>query len=226
MTQEFQLFGTAHLAVLAATPVTGMLLGRLCRVGPAAATRVRVSLGVILAVNELTWWVWRLRQEGFRFPDGLPLQLCDLILWCTVLACLLRWQWCYEIAFFLGLSATALTLITPDLWWARCWSYPIIYFFLAHAGVVAAAIALTAGGIMRPGPSSIWRALIAVNGWAVLVGGFNLAFHTNYMFLCEKPDSDTILDLLGPWPWYLLVSEGIALALFTLYWLPFRVRKP
>ncbi|MNC26259.1 Integral membrane protein [compost metagenome] len=36
------------------------------------------------------------------------------------------------------------------------------------------------------------------------------------MFLQHKPDTPSLLDLLGPYPYYLLVEEGIALFMFVV----------
>lgn len=224
MSGKFEMFSAAHIAVLASVPLLSMTLARAARASAAAERAIRLSLGVALMVNELVWWEWRIRTEGFRFPEAIPLQLCDLILWCTVAACLFRWQWAFETAYFLSLTAGALTLITPDLW-ADCWTYPTFYFFAAHGGVIVATLFLAMSGSMRPQPGSVLRALLAVNGWAALAGTFNLIHNTNYMYLCHKPDDATILDLLGPWPWYLLSGEAIACVLFWLLWLPWRKRS-
>lgn len=217
---DFVLFGGAHLGILALMLTAGVLLGLLARSRPAL---VRYGLGAFLAVNEWIWYAWRIRSEGFRFPEGLPLQLCDLTLWVTVVACLFRKQAAYELAFFAGLAGSAMAVLTPDLW-APLASYPTIYFFLAHGGVVAALMALTLGRILRPRPGCLLRAMIFLNLYALCVGVFNFIFDTNYMYLRSKPPSASLLDYLGPWPLYIVAGEIVALGLFSLLWLPFRRR--
>jgi hypothetical integral membrane protein (TIGR02206 family) len=218
MRTDFVLFGPAHLAVLAAIPVVA---GLLVRFGRRRATTIRRSFGILLLANELVWNVYRVKTEGVRAPEGLPLQLCDLALWMTVAALLTLKPWTYQTAYYTGLGGSAMATLTPDLW-APSWSYPTAYFFLAHGGVIVAVLWLTWSGLLRPRPGSVWRALAVVNGFALLVASFNAAFHTNYMYLCRKPAGASALDHLGPWPVYLLAGETLAVALFTLLWLPFR----
>jgi uncharacterized membrane protein YwaF len=50
----------------------------------------------------------------------------------------------------------------------------------------------------------------------------NAVLGTNFLFLCRKPSNPTLLDALGPWPVYIGVAAGLALALFSLLGLPFR----
>lgn len=219
----FQLFGPAHLAILASIPATGWTLARLCRAGHARA--VRLSAGWFLLINEVFWYGFRYGSEGWRFPHGLPLQLCDLTLWLTVAAALSQRRWAFETAYYAGTGGAAMAVLTPELW-APLASYPSIYFFLAHGGVIATLLALLWGGVMRPGPGSAWRAFAAVNAYAALIGVFNATYGTNYLYLCGKPASASLLDWFGPWPFYLLAAEAFALALFLLMWLPFRRRVP
>jgi hypothetical integral membrane protein (TIGR02206 family) len=217
----FRLFGPAHLAILVAVPGISAVLAAVARGGKPRARRIAMALGGILAANELVWYGYRLRTEGFRFPGGLPLELCDLTLWITVVALFTLRPLMFEIAYLAGVAGSGMALITPDLW-APFLSYPTIYFFAAHCGVVAGLLFLIWAGMARPRAGCVWRAFGFVNAYAALVGGFNAVFHTNYGYLCRKPESASLLDYFGPWPFYLLGGEATALVLFWLLWLPFR----
>jgi hypothetical integral membrane protein (TIGR02206 family) len=63
--------------------------------------------------------------------------------------------------------------------------------------------------------------------WAVLAYTFDVIVDVNYGYLVRKPDSASLLDLLGPWPVYVLASLGILLAgwaLITWPWTTVRRR--
>lgn len=223
MATDFDLFGPAHLAILASIPAAGAAFawaGR--RLG--SPRLVAIWLGGLLGVNELIWYGYRLGAEGWRFPEGLPLQLCDLALWSAIFALLAGNRTAFELAYYTGLAGSSMAALTPDLW-APMWSYPTVYFFLAHGGVIAAILFIVWSGWMRPGPGSHLRVFLLGNVFALAVGVFNAVFGTNYMYLCRKPASASLLDYLGPWPWYILAGEILALLLLTLLYLPWRSPK-
>jgi hypothetical integral membrane protein (TIGR02206 family) len=125
--------------------------------------------------------------------------------------------------YFAGLAGAGMALITPDLW-AMSWTYPTIHFFVAHGMVVIVVLTLIWGKLAAPRSGSPWRVLGILNAYAACVGLFDALFKTNYMYLRGKPSSFSVLDYFGPWPLYLIGGELLAILLFWLLWLPFRVR--
>lgn len=219
MASGFTLFGPEHLTILTSIPAMSAALAWSAKRFPASGKRIRLALGIFLAANELIWYVWRVNNEGIRFPEALPLQLCDLALWLTVVSALTLKPLVYEVAYFAGMGGAAMALVTPALW-APLWSYPTAYFFLAHGFVVITLWSLAWSGMLRPRPGCVWRVFLILNLYGALVGTFNAIFKTNYMFLCEKPSTASLFDFFGPWPIYVLAGELFALTLFWLLWLP------
>lgn len=224
MQSDFRLFGPLHLFIIAAVPGIAAALAWAARRNTPARPAIATVLGTFLMLNEVTWYIWRIRHEGWRYPEGLPLQLCDLSLWATVAALLTRNQWAYELSYFAGIAGAGMAILTPDLW-APTYSYPTAYFFLAHGTLVAGVLYMTWSGLARPRPGCVWRAMLMVNIFAMVVGLFNAVNRTNYFYLCRKPGGASLVDYLGPWPYYLVSVEFVMAFLFWLLWLPFR-RKP
>jgi hypothetical integral membrane protein (TIGR02206 family) len=218
-----KLFGPLHLELLAGIGAVGFLLVWLCRHADRARLPVRLALGIGLVVNELVWWRFRYSHEGVHLWN-LPLQLCDVTLWMTAIACLTLVPRLVEFAYFAGFAGAAMALVTPDLWepWPR---YPAVYFFAAHGGIVVGIAVLVVGRVAPLRKGAVWRAFGMLLGYAALVGAFNAVSHANYMYLCRKPANASLLDMLGPWPVYLLSGAALGLGLFWLLWLPVRPRE-
>lgn len=210
----------AHLGVAIAILAVAGALARLARARPAASRPVRLGLAAAIAANELAWYGYVVAHGGLRPPHGLPLDLCDVVLWLAVWALVRPTVWVRDVVWYLGVAGSGMAVLTPDVG-APLRSYPAAVFFLAHGMVVVAALFLVLGGVHRPGPGSWWRVFLWTNAYAAAVGGFNAVFGTNYMYLRAKPRSATLLDWLGPWPWYVLAAEAVALVLLWLLYLPF-----
>jgi hypothetical integral membrane protein (TIGR02206 family) len=158
------------------------------------------------------------------FPNHMPLELCDAALWLVVAALLTLSPLAFDLAYYFALAGASMSLLTPNLT-AASTLFLSVQFFADHGLLVVAVLYLVWSRQARPRPGSVGRAMLALNLLAALVGAFDFAFGTDYMFLRAKPVTVSALDLLGPWPWYILASEGVALALFLLLYLPFRPAK-
>jgi len=161
-------------------------------------------------------------HEEEPWHELLPLHLCDWATFTGVIALVTRRPLAFELTWFWAMAGTTQALVTPDLA-VRPPELSWYTFYFSHGGVVAAALLLTWGAGLRTRPWAAFRIFAWSQIYLATVLGLNALLDTNYGYLCAKPENPSLLDHLGPWPWYLLSLEGLALALFWLLDLPFRL---
>lgn len=222
--EPFILFGSAHLVALAIVLVINLSILLIRRNSNARSrTIIRYSLAAILIVNELAWHAWNWYTGQWIIQTMLPLHLCSVLVWFSALMLLTRSYAIYEFMYFLGIGGAIQALITPD---AGIYGYPHFRFFqviISHGAIVTSAIYMTVVEGYRP----YWRSLLKVMVWGniymVAIFVVNWMLGSNYLFIAHKPETPSLIDLLGPWPWYILVLEGIALIVCLLLYLPYAI---
>jgi len=217
------LVATEHVGALVAIAVATAVLVVLARRGPGPWLKV---LALVLVLDEVSWWVYLLAggQPGSVLAQSLPLQLCDVAIFVTAAALWARAPLLVEVTYFWGLAGTLQALLTPDLP-QHFPSYPYFQYYIAHGGVVASALLLVVGLRIHPRPGSLLRMAAVTLAYVALVGVVDAITGADYMYLRAKPPSATLLDVLGPWPWYLLGATAIGLVLFAVLDAPFRISR-
>jgi hypothetical integral membrane protein (TIGR02206 family) len=182
-------------------------------------------LAVVLVADELGWWAYLLSRgrSAFDIADALPLQLCDVTVIAAAFALWLRRPLLVELTYFWALAGSTQALLTPDLP-QHFPSFLFVQYYVAHGGSVTAALLLVVGLRLTPRRRAVISVAVITIGYAALVGLVDAVTGANYMYLRFKPPSPTPLDLLGPWPWYLVPAALIGAALFLVLDLPFRLR--
>lgn len=214
------IFGPVHLAILAAVPAFATLLAMLHSRFPSAGKRIRVGLSVLLFASFASYYGSFAAYGVPMIPNHLPLELCDFSLWLVMAALLTLRPAVFDLAYYWALAGASMSLLTPNMLHPSL--FLAIQFFADHGLIVAATLYLVWSEQARPRQGSVVRALVALNVLAAAVGSFDAFFKTDYMFLRAKPSTVSLLDLLGPWPWYILSLEAVGLGLFLLLYLPFR----
>lgn len=199
--------GTAGL-LLAGPRVRGRRAERTLSVVLAVAL---VAFGVASTVSALVPW---------DLDDSLPLQICDLAWVVVAWALLTGHPTATALTYYWGLTLGVQALIQPTL----TSPFPHVEFFAfwgKHLLIVWGAVYLTLG--LRHGPD--WRAYRVAVGWTavwlVVVLCLNGLLGTDYGYVNGKPSEATVLDLLGPWPLYVVAEMAIVAlgwALITLPW--------
>jgi len=115
--------------------------------------------------------------------------------------------------------------ITPDI----AAGFPHFHYFrfwIGHQGLILALVYATVIYEMRPTLKSLGKAFIGLNVFLVVAAAVNIAIGSNYFWICGKPVNHlgehlpTIMDYFGPWPWYILTAEVVALIHFGLAYTP------
>jgi len=215
-------YGADHFGALALTALAAGLLirhGRARRDRAGRDVTARILAYLLLGAFAADPIVY-LAYLQFTWAKALPLELCDAAGFATIAALLTRRPIAFELAYFWGLSATLQALLTPPLDFG--FPHPdFVRYFVLHSGIVVSVLYLGPGLGMRPRRGAMWRAYGCTAIYAAIIGVIDWALDANYMFLCSAPGG-SVVDLFGPWPWYMLGGAGIGLALFFLLDLPYR----
>ncbi len=220
---SFEPFGKQHVATLGILLLTGFAVVWLARRGSTSQQAwLGRALGLVLFSYAVVVYIQKGLAGELSWEYTLPLELCHVVLFACVVSLFRPTPLLSEIAYFWGAAGTLQATLTPELGEGFP-SWEFVLFFWSHGGILLAITFLIAQGF-RPRPRAVLRMLVAVNGYALAIGAVDAAFGWNYGYLCRKPARPSLLDFLGPWPWYLLSLELVALLSFCLLDLPFRLR--
>lgn len=223
-TSGFRAFSVEHLAILAVFAVgvaAFALAGRRWGSGMAGRRFSRV-FACAIPVFTVPLQVLQLLPGDFNRGTSLPFQICDLSWMVAVHALWTRHRRSVALLYFWGLTLTLQAILTPSL--GQAFPDPRWFMFWGmHLLTVWAAVYLVAaaGGPQWPQ----WRFAVGVTaGWALAMMAFNAVADTNYGYLNAKPASASALDLLGPWPLYVLVEVAVLVVVWALMTWPWAAR--
>ena len=223
MSSNFHLFHCIHWLILISVPAFAGFWTLLHRHFVAAQRALRLAMALLLLADTILYYANLALHGQLTFPGHLPLELCDASLCLTMIALFSLHPLAFDLAYYGALAGASMAMLTPNLW-EPFPSFGTIQFFVAHCLTIAGVLYLLWSGQAKPRKRSVLRAWVGVNFFALLVGSFDIFYRTDYMYLRAKPQNASLLDYLGPWPWYLVAAECVALLLFTLLWMPYRKR--
>ena len=220
----FVLFGPPHLVALFVVVLVNLLIIAFRRrFTPDNKRAFRLGLATVLVLNEIAWHLWNFFTGQWTLQTMLPLHLCSVLVWVSAYMLVTGNELIYEFSYFLGIAGATQALLTPD---AGIYGFPHFRFFqsiISHGSIVTAAIYMTFVEGYRPHWRSLVRVAIWGNVYMAIIGLVNWLLGSNYLFIAHKPETASLLDVLGPWPWYILSLELLAGGLCLLLYLPYAV---
>jgi hypothetical integral membrane protein (TIGR02206 family) len=177
-----------------------------------------------LTAFPLTQWAWSMVEGPVALDNALPLQLCDLAAFVAGFGLLCEWAWLRLLTYYWGLGATLQALITP----AVTFDFPhpvFVVFFIQHFAIVGTALYLPVALGWRPAGAwwrAPWRAFLWSNAYLLTMLLLNPLLGTDFGFVNGPPPNPSLIDHLGPWPYYLLWFQGLAAVIFLVLTVPLR----
>jgi len=191
---------------------------------PKGETLVRSSIAGMLWINEISMWVYRLWDGSYTVLEHLPLHLCGFSIILSPIMLLKKNHKIYDLVYFWGLGGASQAFFTPTIE-ERFPSFLFFQYFISHGLIILSVVYATVVLKMRPSLLALSRTTLITIGLLLPIGIINWLVGSNYFFINGKPEASTLLDLMGPWPIYIVPLIGTGIVIFLLVYLPFPLYK-
>ena len=181
---------------------------------------VAAVLAASLVLAEAWWWMIAIVGGTWTVQWNLPLHLCEAACFVGAIGLWRRNRFAFEITYFWVLGGSLPGLFTPNI--PGHFPDPVYFqYYAEHGLLVLGSLYMVAIMRMRPAKGAVLRVCLATIAYAIPVGAVDYVTDGNYLFLRSLPPTRTLLDYMGPWPWYLVTLTALAVVVFTLLYLPF-----
>lgn len=219
--QDFRVASMEHYAWLLYTVAGALFWIRLGRRAPTEDAKRTIAL--YMCLTGVVFWVYAscvmIAIGNAPLQSLIPLHLCyflnllfPLLIWKKRIA---AFDWIYPIVMAGCLQA----LFTPDLDQTAPHYYNLRYWFV-HAGLIHTMLYVIVVFGFRPTFMGIFKCILAINVYSFMVIPINYLLNTNFLYLRE-PAKGSIMEALGPWPWYIIYIELLMFVFFAVVYLPF-----
>jgi hypothetical integral membrane protein (TIGR02206 family) len=216
---DYSLYHTIPLTMTAVLCLVLILFRKSLKDDRAKKT-FRHILAAFITIQQASIYIWYTVAGEWSLKITLPLQLCDLSLFLTIAVLLTKKQLLSELLYYWGLGGATQAMLTPSIGPYTFPHFVYYQYFISHWAILFVCVYILAVEKFRPSRKSVIRTFLITNAYAAFIIPINKLTGGNYLFLSWKPRG-SMLDLLGPWPWYILSLEAVALTLFILMYLPF-----
>lgn len=230
MDKTFIMFGSDHLWVILIHIIvgTGMIIAaRRTKENPRTVwidTSVKWSIIIVLWGLFIAMRLYRMWDGSFALNKHLPLHLCGFSSALIPLLLIRPNPGLYQLMWYWGIGGATQSLLTPTVQEG----FPNFYFFeffMTHSFIIIGVVYAMVNFGYRPTIKGMFRTYAVTVLLLVPVGLINKWLGSNYLFVAHKPESASLLDFMGPWPWYLLPLSLVALIIFYLSYVPFPLTK-
>jgi len=179
---------------------------------------------IAVSLTVVVYHIYKISLGNYSIATDLPLYLCSLLALIIPIFTYYRKYWMYEILLFWIIAGTSQGVITPDIPDGFP-SFDYFRYWIVHLGLLVIIFYTTFVFNVRPNFKSVFKSFFALQLYVVSMIFINYLLKANYFYLNAKPESASLLDHFGAWPFYIFVVQLIIIPYFLLIYLPFYLAK-
>src|SRR5690625_4015893 len=165
--------------------------------------KIRLIIGWTLILSRITLDIWYISTGQWTVTSSLPLELCSIASIMCGIMLLTKNRFLFEVFYFIAIGGAIQAILTPDLYF-RFPQLRLLQFFIDHFFLIFSSFIMICLYHYTITIKSLIKSFVILNGIAFIVFILYYLFSANYMFLMEKPSGGSLLDVLGPSPYYFL----------------------
>jgi hypothetical integral membrane protein (TIGR02206 family) len=181
-------------------------------------TLIKWTLFSTLLVCEVTMHLWLVLTDQWEVGD-LPIQLCSISTFIAMYLFLKRNQKCFNLLFFIGILPPILSMVTPDIIY-QFPHYRFLKYFLHHSAIPLAVLYFILFEGYRVSRKAVLLSYLSPNIIAVPVFFLNVKLDTNFFFLANPSETETLLTFFGSGLRYYVSLEIAAIIVFVITYIP------
>ncbi|WP_425391257.1 TIGR02206 family membrane protein [Ekhidna sp.] len=218
--EPFRPYGLSYFISILVLIVVGYLLIELGKksAGPKRDFIFKV-IASIVSLSIIAWAIIEIALDRFYIESDLPLIFCNLIGLFLPIFAFYRKQWLFDILYYIIMAGAVMSVLTPALKQAYP-HYEAFKFWIVHGGLVIFILYQMIVYGYWPTRKGILTSFLFIQAYVLFIIGVNYILDANYLFLWEKPTTASILDILGPWPYYIIIMDLILLPYFFILYAP------
>ena len=222
MEDKFILFSNEHLITVGIGFISCILLVFLGFFTEKKATFAKIVAIAVLGVK-IAELLFRHHYYGETVAELLPLHLCPIVIILSIFMMFFHSEVLFQPVYFWSIGAF-FAILMPDIRDGMS-NFASQSFFITHFFILFSTAYAFVHFRFRPTKAGFLCSFLLLVTIAFIMYFVNNKLGTNFLYVNHPPVTKSLMDFMGPWPYYIFSLAGIDIAISFFMYLPFRKNK-
>ena len=222
MEDKFILFSNEHLITVGIGFISCILLVFLGFFTEKKATFAKIVAIAVLGVK-IAELLFRHHYYGETVAELLRLHLCPIVIILSIFMMFFHSEVLFQPVYFWSIGAF-FAILMPDIRDGMS-NFASQSFFITHFFILFSTAYAFVHFRFRPTKVGFLCSFLLLVTLAFIMYFVNNKLGTNFLYVNHPPVTKSLMDFMGPWPYYIFSLAGIDIAISFFMYLPFRKNK-